>query len=133
MKPNYKKQLDTIFSQYIRLKNSKGGYCVCITCGKRLKIKAIQCGHYISRNHLGTRWEERNCQPQCVGCNVFGGGKSDTFALELIFKYGDNILKELNALKNKIHQFKEYQLREMIDTYKQKIKEIKNGTTESNR
>lgn len=61
-----KRSLDTYFSQYIRNKYSVNGICTCYTCGKKLPIKQMQNGHFISRGYLVTRWNENNCRPQCL-------------------------------------------------------------------
>ena len=55
-----KKELDMVFSLFIRAKYPK----VCYTC--KATDKTLQCGHFITRNHLATRWLESNCRPQCL-------------------------------------------------------------------
>ena len=69
-----KKELDSVFSKYIRHKYSKNGMVACYTCGVSKPIKQMQNGHFQSRKHLNTRWSEDNCRVQCVGCNVFKYG-----------------------------------------------------------
>lgn len=70
MKPTIsklKKKADTLFSQYIRLKNSDWrGYCQCYTCGKIDHYKKMQCGHYEKRGNNATRYDEENCRVQCL-------------------------------------------------------------------
>ena len=90
-----KKELDRLFSLYIRAKYKKE----CYTCG--LKSGKLQCGHFVTRQYLATRWDERNCRPQCSGCNIWGKGK--------VFDFEENLKKELGAevveeLKNSRHQ-----------------------------
>ncbi len=85
-----KKELDRQFSIYIRTKFSdKDGNNKCYTCGKAGTIKTMQCGHYVSRQYLATRWDENNCRIQCAGCNLFGNGKPLDFE--------ENLKKELGA------------------------------------
>jgi len=60
-----KKQLDDIFSLYIRERDNY----TCITCGVTRETKVIQCGHLFSRTKNSTRWEEKNAHAQCEGCN----------------------------------------------------------------
>ena len=91
---------------------------VCFTCQAIKHWKGFQCGHYIPRNHLSTRFEERNCAPQCVGCNVFGRGKHDEFAIQLMAKCGPGILEDLSAQKNKSIKYTEENYRDMIEKYK---------------
>jgi len=77
------KKLDSIFSKYIRLKHSKNGICTCFTCGRKYEVKKIHAGHFMSRRHYSTRWDEENVRPQCYGCNVGNQGKQYEFAINL--------------------------------------------------
>ena len=121
-----KKKLDIVFSQYIRLRNSnEDGFCKCLTCGKIAYWKDIQCGHYLSRRHLTTRWEEKNTAVQCVKCNIFTEGNKNVFALKLIEKYGKDILKELEIKKNNKSKMTKFEYEVLIADYKQKVKELK--------
>lgn len=80
-----KKQLDSIFSQYIRRKYAdQNGMVHCYTCSTVKHWKEIQNGHWIPRNNLATRFSENNCRPQCVACNMFQHGMPDVFAVNLI-------------------------------------------------
>lgn len=45
-----------------------------MTCGAVVFWKEIQCGHFIDRRHMATRFDPDNCHPQCVSCNVFKSG-----------------------------------------------------------
>lgn len=92
-----KKELDTVFSLYIRHKYSKNGYCQCITCDSILPIKRIQNGHFITRKYLATRWDEMNCRPQCYGCNVRGKGMAQDFEDALVAEYGRDDIDALKA------------------------------------
>ena len=59
--------LDRVFSLYVRLRFSDGrGIASCASCGLRSPFKALQCGHFVSRSYLATRWHLENCAPQCV-------------------------------------------------------------------
>lgn len=60
----------------------------------------MQNGHWIPRNVLATRFEEQNCRPQCVGCNMFNKGRPDVFSVNLL-KEGVDIEK-MSQLRYKI-------------------------------
>ena len=64
-----KKELDKWFSLFIRLRDAdSNGLVFCFTCGcSKYYKRGMQNGHFQSRKHLATRWDEENCQPQCVG------------------------------------------------------------------
>lgn len=94
----YKKELDTWFSIYIRMRD-KG---VCFTCDSKQFWKYQQNGHYVSRAVLSLRWDEKNCNCQCVSCNVFRHGNMDEYAVRLVRKYGPKILEKLNKEKHTI-------------------------------
>ncbi len=114
------KKLDNVFSQYIRLSNSKNGNCTCITCGKvgDWKNGGMQAGHFMSRKHYSTRWDERNVKPQCVGCNMFKAGEQYKFSLKL----GQQLSKELLEESRKIRKFTSDELEEMIKHYSNELK-----------
>ena len=95
-----KKELDKYFSLYIRLREATNeGIVQCFTCGKIGHYKkGMQCGHFQSRRHHATRWNEWNCQVQCVKCNMFEQGEQWKFGLNLNAKYGEGTSKELEFL-----------------------------------
>lgn len=107
-----KKELDAVFSKYIRAKYPK----YCYTCNK--PSDKLQCGHFIPRIYLATRWEEMNCRPQCWGCNGYGRGQTLIFEENLIAEIGK---KRVEALKKKRHQITKLSpswYQEQIDHYK---------------
>lgn len=71
-KPNLKAKLDRVFSEYIRLRDTAGhtkdGYFRCISCGQIKPYSQADCGHYIGRQHMATRYNEINCNAQCRNC-----------------------------------------------------------------
>jgi len=128
MKPSIsklKKKADQIFSQYIRQKYANdNGLVMCFTCGCVKHWKEMQNAHFVPRNFSNTRYDERNNHPCCKGCNIFKSGNLDSYAVELEAKYGQGILQELAEKKKVRKQFKEWELQEIIDLYKQKIKDL---------
>jgi len=122
-----KKELDTIFSLYIRLRESNEfGMVQCFTCGcvKHYK-KGMQNGHFQSRTFLSTRFDEVNCQPQCVGCNMFKQGEQYKFALALDGKYGEGTAQELQYLSKQTVKFTRVDYEEKISYYKEAVKNLK--------
>jgi hypothetical protein len=113
-------KLDNIFSQYIRLRYSKNEISECVTCGKKDHWKKMQNGHFISRKHYATRWDEDNCQVQCSGCNVFRYGEQYLFSKYL----GSELSEDLLIKSRKIQKFTDYELLEMIEIYKDKVNNL---------
>jgi len=114
-----KKELDRVYSIYIRRKYADAnGFAECFTCGVRKHWKELQNGHYVSRAHNNTRFDDFNCHVQCAGCNIFKSGNMDMYAIRLREKYGEGILEELNRRKNVIKQFTAPELEKLIAQYK---------------
>lgn len=75
--------LDTIFSQYVRLKASdENGYCICYGCLKVYYWTDMQCCHYIPRAHMNTRFLEENCACGCQTCNKHEGGFLSSYSIQ---------------------------------------------------
>jgi len=119
-----KKEADAAFSLYIRTRDSKNGLSICFTCGVMKPISEMQGGHYMPRNHLNTRYDEQNNHTQCVSCNVFKHGNMPVYTIRLMEKYGDDIIKELYRRAREIKQFREADYLELIETYKNKLKDF---------
>lgn len=111
-----KKKLDAVFSLFIRNKYSKNGQVKCFTCGVSRPVSNIQNGHFVPRNALATRFDEDNCRPQCVGCNVFGQGRPVIFANNLEKELGKGTVARLYAKAQEIT--KDYPYEEKIVQYK---------------
>ena len=121
-----KKELDAIFSLYIRLRESEEGLVQCFTCNKVSHYKSgMQNGHFQSRKHLTTRWNEENCQVQCVGCNMFKAGEQYKFSIALDSKYGAGTAEELELLARTIMKVSRIDYEEKISYYKDLVNKIK--------
>tara|TARA_B100000780_G_scaffold114709_1_gene80407 strand:+ start:32 stop:421 length:390 start_codon:yes stop_codon:yes gene_type:complete len=118
------KQLDTIFSIYIRRKNSVNDIATCFTCGKEDHYKKLQNGHFQSRRHYSTRWDETNCQVQCAGCNVFKFGEQFIFSQNLDIKFGEGTARRLHIKAQKIIKLSDAEIIEMIKRYKTFVDKI---------
>lgn len=112
-------ELDTIFSRYIRIKESNDGVARCVTCGVRDSWKLMDNGHYIVRGKLGTRYDERNCHVQCRKCNRLGQGNMKQYTLFMRARYGQAIIDELKIKSRE--SIKTYELEGMIKYYKEKL------------
>lgn len=119
------KRLDNVFSQYIRLRNANAlGIAECYTCGKQDNWKKLQCGHFQSRKHYGTRWDETNCQVQCSGCNVFKYGEQYKFGVRLDKDFGQGTAEDLHAKAIKITKYSNADLEGLITKYKSEVKRL---------
>ena len=112
------KKLDAVFSQYIRLKDSIDEIATCFTCGKKDHWKKLQNGHFQSRKHYATRWDEQNCQVQCAMCNVFRFGEQFLFSKYLDERFYAGLSDELYFKSKQIVKFSNVEIEEMILKYK---------------
>jgi hypothetical protein len=108
-------KLDKVFSIYIRRRYAINDIAKCVTCGKEDHWSKLQNGHFMSRKHLSTRWNEDNCQVQCAGCNVFRYGEQYLYSQYL----GDKLAQELYIESKQICKFTDVELQEKIDYYTQ--------------
>ena len=123
---------DKYFSQYIRQSRAVDGYCTCVTCETRKRWNEIDAGHYHHRGFYGTRWDEKNVNPQCRHCNSFQGGMPGEYGTYMRKKYSEKALDELHALAHNAHfcmalgYFKLWDyVEDIAEKYREKLKEIK--------
>ena len=121
-----KKELDKWFSLYIRLREcSDTGSAVCFTCGKMAHYKTLQNGHFQSRRFMATRFDEENCQVQCVKCNMYSQGEQYKFGLALDSKYGEGTAEELEQISRSILKISRVEYEEKIVYYKSLVEKLK--------
>ena len=116
-----KPKVDAIFSKYIRLRDGqfKGGawWCQCCTCERWIPLNEIQNGHFQSRRYMNTRYNEQNCNAQCVKCNIFNNGEQYKYGLFVDRKYGPGTSTKLQKLAQVEKRFKTWELEELIVKY----------------
>lgn len=118
------RKLDTVFSKFIRLRDSKDGYFICCSCGRYLPYEQADAGHFINRRFMATRWREDNVHAQCRSCNRFKEGDAAGYALFMIRRYGEAKIELLHAMKNETAKFTDSEVDLLIDDYKKKAKDL---------
>lgn len=113
-----KKDLDRLFSLYIRAKYEKS----CYTCGGGGKV--LQCGHFVSRMYLATRWDENNARPQCRMCNCLMNGRAVDFEERLIQEIGLEGVSELKTRRKEIIRMTEEDYKERISYFKEQLERL---------
>ena len=124
-----KKAADAVYSQYIRMSavDPQTGLARCVSCGVEKNYKELQNGHYETRKTLSLRYDERNCHPQCVGCNVFKKGNYPRYATWMVETYGPDILRELEEeAKILVHDSRSL-YEDIISEYKAKVQALQNN------
>lgn len=110
--------LDKEFSLYIRQRFATNEIVECFTCGKKDHWKKMDCGHFMSRKHFSTRWDEHNCQVQCKKCNVFSQGEQFRFGVRLDMHYGVGMAQNLERESRKLAKYTLDDLEDKIAYYK---------------
>jgi len=104
----WKKKADKVFSLFIRKRDAEFGGS-CITCGKWFDYDEMDAGHFISRNCLQLRYNEKNVNAQCRGCNRFRSGEQALYVRGLDSKYkkgtADKLLDIYMESKKNIQSF----------------------------
>lgn len=108
-----------LFSEYVR-KKSKG---ICFTCGVKKDWKEMDAGHYI---HGRLDYDERNVNSQCVRCNRYLHGNLGRYSEQLFCLLGKRGLLQLRFEANQVKKYEPWELEKIIETYKQKIKQLEN-------
>lgn len=118
-----KKKLWTIFSKYIR---ERDGW-TCVTCGKVGEGSGIHAGHYITKSvgGLSLYFHEKNVHAQCYRCNIHLSGNWTAYREFILRTYGEEVDKELMALKDKGYRtISVLEYENLIKEYEDKLKEI---------
>ena len=101
-----KKELDKVFSQYIRWSFADDkGLVECYTCYVKKPVKEMQNGHMQSRKHSSTRWHQNNCRPQCIKCNIYSEGEKIQFYKRLCSEIGEDAVEEVIQLSYKTKKY----------------------------
>ena len=116
------KELDSVFSKFIRLRDSDGELCTCSTCGVTKPIKQMQAGYFMSRAKYSTRRDEENVHAQCQGCNMWKQGQQYLMSIHIDQKYYPGKADELLRKSNRTTKFSDGELIFMIEHYKELLK-----------
>ena len=117
----YVKRLDSIFSQYIRLRDDGLG---CVTCGVIKPWKKMQACHYYSRGRMPTRWDETNVFSGCYRCNVLLKGNYTEYALAMVGKFGVEYVEKLKHKSLSSEKIPTSKLKEMIEYYSLQVESL---------
>src|SRR3990167_7148937 len=124
MKKPIEKRLDKAFSDFIRKRDTKGGWGKCCSCGQIKSYDQLDAGHFINRKWRATRWHEQNVHAQCISDNRFGEGDSAGYALFMLDKYGRERVEYLRALGRTTAKFTDSEGELLIKDYRRRTKEL---------
>lgn len=119
------KKLDRVFALYIRLRDiMPNGYVKCISCGKIKRFEDVDCGHFHSRRHMATRFDEDNCHAECKYDNRFSADHLIGYERNLIQKIGRQRFDLLNAKAHSSCHWMESELTDKLNHYKGEVKRL---------
>lgn len=112
------------FNTYIRKKGTlPGGVFICTSCQDVKPVDQMNAGHYYSMgNHSYLRYDESNCHPQCIKCNLHLHGNLIPYRENLLIKIGEEELERLDSCRNKPYKPSKIELVAIILEYREKIK-----------
>jgi hypothetical protein len=84
----------------------------------------MDAGHYVRREMLRTRWDERNVNPQCTVCNKNREGSKPAYTLHLIREHGPDVIDELVSLGNTPKQWRLPELKDLAKWLRPRVKEL---------
>lgn len=118
-------RLDTVFSRYIRLRDAmEGGMFRCISCGKIKPIEQADCGHFHSRTHMSTRFDEDNCHAECRYCNRFSADHIIGYRENLIKKIGEQRFKLLDIKAHETKKWSHFELEQLTKYYRALVQKL---------
>jgi hypothetical protein len=112
-------ELDRVFSLYIRARDK-----ACVLCNS---VERLQCGHLFTRSSYSTRWDENNAFAQCSKHNYLHELKPYPFYHWYMEKFGKDKLDNLYLKHLQVKKIKDFELLEMIETYKKKLQDLKSS------
>ena len=115
------KELDDYFSIFIRMRDSKDGIGICITCGRMKEWRYMDCGHYMKRQYLSTRYDEKNCNIQCKHCNGPLQGANEIYTTEIDKKWGPGTAKILEIKRYNKSRLTRFEYGALISHYQYEI------------
>jgi len=117
---DYIKLAQQTFNKYINLRDKK---LPCISCGKSITGRVNASHYFNANNHWNVRFNEFNVHSSCITCNQYLSGNLIEYRKGLINKIGEEQLTLLELEANKTRKFTIEELKEIINTYKKKIKQ----------
>lgn len=121
---NWIKIAQTHVNTYVNLRD-KGKDC--ISCFKPIKGRVNASHYYNANNHWNVRFNEDNIHSSCITCNQYLSGNLINYRIGLIERIGLERLEYLESIANETRKFTIPEVKEIIETYKHKVKILKNS------
>lgn len=127
------RKLDGVFSEYIRLRDSRPfRYKAfrCISCGEVKPYEQMDCGHFIGRTHMATRFDEENCHGECRACNRFDSSHMIYYQRNLEKLIGKSRVDMLIVRGHSTKKWTAWELEILIKHYTEEVNKMKKERNE---
>ena len=122
-KSDYLNILQKVFNTYIRMRDKDKN---CISCDKKLVGNNVNASHFFSVGaYPNLRFNEDNVHSSCISCNQHKHGNQKEYDLRLPNRIGIESYNKLLQDRNKPLKISIDEVKELIEIYKQKTKELK--------
>ena len=121
------RKLDKTFSLYIRLRDSAPWghrFFRCISCGQVKPFDQMDCGHFISRTHMATRFDTQNAHGECRYCNRFSADHLLAYQRNLEAKIGKQAVEMLMVRGRQTKKWSAFELELLIKHFEDEIKKM---------
>ena len=88
----------------------------CVTCGS---AQGLQCSHFYSRRYLSIRFDLRNCNAMCAGCNRRHNRNRRPYEKYMLKNYGAGVIAELDLQRASLEKVTDARLLELLDEYRE--------------
>lgn len=122
------KELDTVFSQYIRLKEcDNNGIVTCFVTGERVFWADADAAHFIPRANMATRFDEMNVHATTRDTNRYEDPYKhwEKYSIAIIRKYGKVGEAMLEAKRANLMKYSRVELDILISDYKEKVRQLR--------
>ena len=80
----------------------------------------------MSRRYMSTRFDENNCRPQCVACNIYNQGNIQMYRLGLIKQIGENNVNMVEVkARTTVKKYSDFEYSELIKYYTILVNKLK--------
>lgn len=128
-----KQKLWKAFAEWIKLRDSEGGYAECISCHKSVKYPnsdgMLHAGHLFPRSvvYNALYFHPMNVHGQCHFCNTHLEGNTMEFRKGIVRRYGEDALEDLDIARatSGASKLYDHDYKEMAADYRKKSRAIK--------
>lgn len=116
------KELDIVFGNFIKLRDTKNGVINCFICGRRVPRNEAEVMHFIGRQSMPVRFHEENAHTGCHECNCMDSEHLVKYLRRMNDAYGEEKVLYLTRQSRSLQKWMPFEINSMIDFYKAKIK-----------